>query len=258
MIGRFAARAAGRLATAARWAAAVAVFAAMAACLAVVPFFAPPRAWDRLAKALARRLVACFGYRVRVEGLERLAAAGPCVIVCNHVNSLDGFLLYGYLPVFFRVLDQAQHFSWPVWGWFSRRFGNISLDQGGGGRTAGGLRAAGRALAAGTSILVFPEGHRSRDGEFREFRPGAFRLAQRLGVPVVPVVQAGTWEVMHKGSGGVAPGPVELVVLPALAPDPAASSTAGAAAERCAAVRAAMAAAYAAARSRLAAAPSLA
>jgi len=200
-----------------RWAAGVAVFAFMALCLLFIPLIARPRAWDGLAKFLCRLLVACFGLKVRVRGLEKLEGIGTCIIICNHVNILDTFLLYGHIPLFFRGLDQAQHFSWPVWGWFSRRVGNISLDQGGGGRTAGGLRAAGKALAEGTSLLVFPEGHRTRDGEFLEFHRGAFRLAERHGVTILPIVQAGTWEVLRtgtkKGPASVKAGPVELTVL---------------------------------------------
>jgi 1-acyl-sn-glycerol-3-phosphate acyltransferase len=156
--------------------------------------------------------VAVFGMRVRVEGLEHIDATKARIYVCNHVNSIDGFLLYGHLPCFYRGLDQAQHFSWPLWGWFSRRFGNIALDQGGGGRTAAGLRAADAALAAGTSLMIFPEGHRSRDGEFLEFQRGAFRLALRNGVDLVPIVQSGSWEVYHRGSP-IRAGEVRLRIL---------------------------------------------
>ncbi|MCX7024563.1 MAG: lysophospholipid acyltransferase family protein [Spirochaetes bacterium] len=196
------------------WVSGVAVFALMALCMVFLPVFARPRAWDSIAKALSRLLASCFGMKVRVRGLENLDSTDGMVLVCNHVNLVDPFLLYGHVPLFFRGLEQADHFSWPVWGWLSRRFDNIPLDRSGGGSTAGALRAAGAALAAGTSILVFPEGHRTRDGGFGAFHRGAFRLAARQGATLVPIVQAGSWEVFRKGSLGIRPGPVELTVLP--------------------------------------------
>jgi 1-acyl-sn-glycerol-3-phosphate acyltransferase len=206
--------AAHRARSAVAWASGLAVFACMVLLLSALGPLVPPRRWDAMAKALSRLLIRCFRMRVRVEGGENLEGIETCILVSNHVNLLDGFLLYGMIPRFFRGLEQRQHFSWPVWGWFSRRFGNISLDQSGGGRTAGALRMAGTALASGISILVFPEGHRTRDGEIGAFARGAFRLAARNGAVLVPVVHAGSWEVFRKGGGGIRPGRVVLSILP--------------------------------------------
>jgi 1-acyl-sn-glycerol-3-phosphate acyltransferase len=211
--------AAHRARSALAWASGIAVFACMVILLGLLGGLFPPRRWDGLAKRLSRALVRCFRMRVVVEGVENLEAVEACILVSNHVNLLDGFLLYGLIPRFFRGLEQRQHFSWPVWGWFSRRFGNIALDQSGGGRTASALRQAGRALASGISILVFPEGHRTRDGEIGPFARGAFRLAERNGAVLVPLVHAGSWEVFRKGGGGVVPGRVVLSILPPWGPE---------------------------------------
>ena len=202
------------LRTAAAWAAGFFVFLGMVAVLLVLPGLIPRRRWESVLKALSRALVRCFGYRVRVEGLEHLPPSGAAVLVCNHVNFLDGFLLFGFLPRSFRALEQLQHFSWPVYGLLTRRFGNIALDQGGGGKTAGALRSAEDALRSGISLLIFPEGHRTRDGAFREFKRGAFRLAERSSVPVVPIVQRGAWELVHGGRRWLRAGPVTLKILP--------------------------------------------
>lgn len=180
----------------------------------VLPWFLPLRAWDKWAKVLCRRLVRCFGLRVRVEGLEHWPAEGA-ILVANHVNLLDLFVLYGWLPGYFRGLEQKQHFSWPIWGWATKRLGNISLDQGGGGGAAGALMAAGKALASGTSLLIFPEGHRTRTGRLGPFFRGAFRLAQRCRAPLVPVVQSGSWQAFGQGKGQAVGGPLTLRVLPA-------------------------------------------
>lgn len=201
------------LRTAAAWTAGLFVFLGMVVVLPAFPLLMPRRSWEGALKALSRALVRCFGYRVRLRGLERLPPSGAMILVCNHVNFLDGFLLFGFLPLSFRPLEQLQHFSWPVYGALTRRFGNIPLDQSGSGKTAGALRSADEALRSGIPLLIFPEGHRTRDGGFREFKRGAFRLAERAGVPVVPLVQRGAWDVIHTGSRRVRPGPVDLEVL---------------------------------------------
>lgn len=201
------------LRTAAAWTAGLFVFLGMVVVLFTFPLLMPRRRWEGTLKALSRALVRCFGYHVRLRGLERLPPPGAMILVCNHVNFLDGFLLFGFLPLSFRALEQLKHFSWPIYGALTRRFGNIALDQSGGGKTAGALRSAEEALRSGIPLLIFPEGHRTRDGGFREFKRGAFRLAERAAVPVVPMVQRGAWEVIHKGSRRVRPGPVELEIL---------------------------------------------
>lgn len=204
------------------WIGGALVLVPMAFVLVVCPFFMSRKRWDPLVKGLCRALVRAFGYQVRLFGLENLPTsilpggvqASGFVIVANHVNLMDAFLLFGYLPCPFRGLEQLQHFSWPVYGALIRRFGNIALDQSGGGRTAGALMAAGEALRNGTSLLILPEGHRTRTGRFGPFMRGAFRLAHKTAAVLVPVVQRGGWEVFHKGEKLVRPGPVDLVVLP--------------------------------------------
>jgi 1-acyl-sn-glycerol-3-phosphate acyltransferase len=204
------------------WSGAALVLVPIALVLVIGPCFFRRERWDPLFKTLCRALVRAFGYQVRVSGTDTLLHPGTSgapavpgfVIVCNHVNLVDAFLLYGYLPGSFRGLEQLQHFSWPVYGALIRRFGNIALDQSGGGRTASALMAAGDALRSGTSLLILPEGHRTRTGRFGPFMRGAFRLAGKTNAVLVPVVQRGGWEVFHKGARHVSPGPVDLIVLP--------------------------------------------
>jgi 1-acyl-sn-glycerol-3-phosphate acyltransferase len=181
--------------------------------------FSSPHGYDAPAKVLCRRLVRSFRMRVRVEGLERLVNGRACVFVANHVNILDGFLLYGYLPRVMRGLELAAHFSWPVYGLFTRVFGNIPVDPADPATNARGLRRARRLLARGVSILVLPEGHRTRDGSLGPFGRGAFRLALQCGVPVVPVAIAGAFEVLRTGSRRVTPGPVRVLVGEPFAPE---------------------------------------
>ncbi|HUX38646.1 MAG TPA: lysophospholipid acyltransferase family protein [Rectinemataceae bacterium] len=205
------------------WAAAIGVFLAIVLGLLLLPLFGGRRRWDGVLRSLARGLVACFGIRVETRGEAPQPSSGGTVIVCNHVNFLDGFILYGHLPLHFRILEQKEHFSWPVWGYLSKRFGNIPLDQSGGGGTARALLASRHALAEGSSILVFPEAHRTRDGRIAGFYRGAFRLARSCEAPIVPVVICEVWDVYRRGGSAATPGKMELEILPAWEPELAAS-----------------------------------
>jgi 1-acyl-sn-glycerol-3-phosphate acyltransferase len=170
------------------------------------------RGYDPAVKALCRRLIRCFRMSVRVKGLERLDRRRPYIFLSNHVNILDGFLLYGHIPWRFRGLELASHFRWPVYGRLIRIFGNIPVDPGSGAVSARGLRRARHVLRGGVSILVLPEGHRTRDGKLGGFGSGAFRLALGSGVDLVPVVMAGAFDALRTGSWRVTPGRVDLIV----------------------------------------------
>ena len=194
------------------WTCGLFVFALLHLLVIVGAALSAPRLCDAPVKFLCRRLTRSFRMRVRVEGLERLVRGRTCIFVSNHVNILDGFLLYGHIPWAFRGLELAGHFSWPVYGRFTRLFGNIPVDPADPVTTARGLRRARRLLLQGVSILVLPEGHRTRDGRLGRFGRGAFSLALQSGMPVVPVVMAGAFCVMRTGSWRVKPGPVQVIV----------------------------------------------
>ena len=163
------------------------------------------------AKARARTLERMLGVRVQVTGLEHIATGGPFVFTPNHQSHLDILALARSLA----RCDPLRREAEPV----------AARGRGRGARLAGhGARSIARARREavavlnrvrdeGQSFVVFPEGTRSRDGRLNEFKKGAFVLAIRLGLPVVPVVCRGTRRLMPRGSRlTVIPGEVELVV----------------------------------------------
>ncbi len=194
------------------WLSGALVFCLMAVVLFVLAGTVSPRTYDPVLKALCRLIVRCFPIRVRVEGLSRLDRSRAYLFVVNHVNLLDGFLLYGHLPWMFRGVELESHFSWPIYGWFIRTFGNIPVSPMSAARSAAGLLRAGRLLRTGLSILVLPEGRRTITGALGAFGRGAFRIAQRTGAEIVPIVMAGAYYVMRKGRMIVRPGTVRVVI----------------------------------------------
>jgi len=117
------------------------------------------------------------------------------------VNLFDPFIVYSAVPQFVRGWELESHFRIPVYGWIMRRFGNVPVpDQ----RTPGSFERlfeqTKRALDSGTSLTVFPEGRRTRDGRVGRFRKGIFRMARDLGYPIVPMSMVGSYEFNRKGS----------------------------------------------------------
>ena len=134
---------------------------------------------------------------VRILGRERLHEAGPAVIVANHLSLLDILVLFR-LQSHFKWVSKVENFRVPLIGWNMRLCDYIPLRRGDKQSVLAMLRHCDRALAGGSSILMFPEGTRSASGRLRAFNPGAFQIAERNRVPVQPIIVRGTAEALPK------------------------------------------------------------
>jgi 1-acyl-sn-glycerol-3-phosphate acyltransferase len=165
--------------------------------------------WN-FAKARARTLERMLGVRVTVTGGENVATGGPFVYTPNHQSHLDILALLAHLPGATRFAAKQSLWRHAVVGAVLDSLGMVPIDR---DSSAESVAALNRVHAEGQSFVVFPEGTRSRDGRLNEFKKGAFVLAIRLGLPVVPVVCRGTRRLMPRGSRlNVIPGDVELVI----------------------------------------------
>ena len=162
-----------------------------------------PRWWGRSLCRLA-------GVRVRVEGREQIDPERTYIFAGNHVSQFDIFAFQGFFPHDFRWIAKQELFRIPVFGQALHRIGNIPIDRSRGRQALKSLELAGKRIAAGSSVLIFPEGTRSPDGRLREFKTGAVLLALKAGVPVVPVGFNGSHEVLPKGR--LLPRPGEIVI----------------------------------------------
>lgn len=202
------------LVSAALWAVGWLHFAAGACFFSLLWLFVEPRRAEPLMRAFTRRVVRLAGARLEVRREPGCDDPRVGVVVCNHVNVFDAFVLHAALePRFARGLELESHFKIPFYGWLARRAGNVPVPV---VKTPADLRrmwtAAEAALRAGTSLAVFPEGGRTLDGRLKPFRDGAFRLAQRCGVPVYPVTISGAFEWSRRGSWRLRPGPVVVTL----------------------------------------------
>ncbi len=171
--------------------------------------FSRPAAW-RFAKQQARLLMRLCGVRVRVRGLEQLGP-GPYIFTPNHQSHFDIAALLGRLPGVTRFAAKREMFAEPILGAVLRTMGMVPIDR---DDPTASIERLQRVTLDGGSLVIFPEGTRSRDGALLPFRKGAFVAALQLGVPLVPVVCKGTTAVMPKGKYlSIVPGDVEICVL---------------------------------------------
>jgi 1-acyl-sn-glycerol-3-phosphate acyltransferase len=121
------------------------------------------------------------------------------VVVANHESQADPFLL-SFLPWDMRWVAKEELFRPPLTGWAMRLGGDIPIRRGEGDSVRSMMAECKRAIDGGISVMIFPEGTRSRDGNLLPFRDGAFKLAIETGVPVLPVALAGTHAMRPKHS----------------------------------------------------------
>lgn len=136
-------------------------------------------------------------WRLRVEGRERLPWHGAAVLVSNHASLADILVLYAlYRP--FKWVSKASNFRIPFIGWNMHLNRYVPLVRGDPDSTAKMVQACEAWLDKGVPVLLFPEGTRSMDGQMRAFKDGAFRLSLAKGCPLIPIVLAGTADVLPK------------------------------------------------------------
>jgi 1-acyl-sn-glycerol-3-phosphate acyltransferase len=160
----------------------------------------------------AAMILKTTGIRVYAEGLDHIDPAQPAVYAANHLSALDIPVLYASLPTQFRILAKRELFRYPFLGWHLTRSGQIPIDHGDARASLRGLNRASDSLRKGMPLVIFPEGGRSRDGRLQNFMGGAFYMAIKAQVPVVPVVLVGTYEHLPMNSFHLRPGRIEMIV----------------------------------------------
>ena len=139
-------------------------------------------------------------WTLKTDGLENYDRKKTFVVVVNHQSMMDIFVLLAGLKLNFKFLSKKEVFSIPLIGWHMKHTGYIRLDRGSAESARAAMASAREWLKKGESIVFFPEGTRSDDGQMLPFKAGAFRLAQELEVPVLPVVIDGTGDALPKNS----------------------------------------------------------
>jgi 1-acyl-sn-glycerol-3-phosphate acyltransferase len=138
--------------------------------------------------------------------------AGPVIFASNHESVLDIWVIFVVIQRSFRFIAKQELFRLPIFGWYMRVGGHIPVDRSNHQRAVASLAQAGEAVRAGTSIVVFPEGTRSRTGRIQPFKKGPFVVAKQAGVPIVPIAISGSGAVTPSKHIEVHPGPIRVAV----------------------------------------------
>ena len=193
------------------WAVSGVHFAVVASFLMVLGIFIDPRKNDWPQRLFFRNILWLIGVKLEVRRSQGFDPVRTSIFVCNHVNIFDPFVIYSAIPQFLRGFELESHFKLPIYGWLMGRFGNIPVPD---VPSREGLeRMTSRAKAAldsGISLAAFAEGGRTRDGHVRPFKKGIFNLAQKFGVPIVPVSIVGSYEFFQTGNWKLYPGKITV------------------------------------------------
>jgi 1-acyl-sn-glycerol-3-phosphate acyltransferase len=176
----------------------------------------PLNARRAIAHATSRSFLFCAGLRTRLINMQEIPP-GPCVVVANHASYLDGVLLKGVLPARFSFVIKKEVSRVPLAGMLLRRIGSEFVDRF--NRHAGAMDARRliKAADAGQALAFFPEGTFIEQPGLGKFHTGAFAIAARAGLPVVPVVIRGTRHILRSGQFLPRPGRIEVEILPTIA-----------------------------------------
>ncbi|MBN2350201.1 MAG: 1-acylglycerol-3-phosphate O-acyltransferase [Bacteroidales bacterium] len=149
---------------------------------------------------------------VKVYGKEHIIPGTSYVIIPNHQSVYDIFLIYGWLGIDIKWIMKKELRKIPGIGFGSEKVGHIFLDRSNKRVALESLMEAKKKLINGSSVVIFPEGTRSKTGELIPFKRGAFKLALDLGLPILPVTVSGTKNILPTNTVNLFPGKATMFI----------------------------------------------
>ncbi len=170
--------------------------------------FSVMRLWSRIISAL-------MGLRVSVMGVENIEPGTSYIVTPNHQGMADVHALASALPLKFRWVIKKELLRIPVLGWALWTTGPIAIDRSNPSASIEKLnREKDEKLKDGWSVLIYPEGTRTPDGNLKDFKKGAFMMAVQTGIPILPVVCNGAFKILPKKTLAFRSGHVTLTICP--------------------------------------------
>ena len=180
--------------------------------LIVILFKKNDKVFHALARGWARSTLKICGVKVHVRGLEKVDMKRNYVYVSNHASMFDIPAIIASIPDQIRIVFKKELHWIPIFGWGLKYGSYISIDRSRGPAAMKSLEEAVEKIRTGASVLLYAEGTRTLDGKLQTFKRGAFNLAVKAGVPVVPLTVNGSFTLLPKRSVVIHPGEVGLVL----------------------------------------------
>lgn len=168
---------------------------------------------DKIVLKAMRNIVKISGSKVITKGIEKVDINETYLFVANHQGNFDIPLLYTYSPIKTAFVAKKEMEKIPVLGNIMKNRGSVFLDRENPREGVKSIQKGIEILKSGESLTIFPEGKRSKETMMNEFKPGAFKLAIKSGVKVVPVVIKGSYKIMEANGGKVKPANIEIHFL---------------------------------------------
>lgn len=149
-----------------------------------------------------------LGARLQVQDVPKDRSS--FIYAANHASPLDIPAMFMAMPVNAYFIAKMELKKIPIMGWFMSLAGMVFIDRGKREKAMESMQKAGREMQKGKSVIVFPEGTRSKDGEIKLFKRGAFILSKESGIPVIPALIQGAHAVMPPGSLNAHPGTIKV------------------------------------------------
>jgi len=176
------------------------------------PFGSYNKMTNKLALIWAKSIVWSAGAKIELHGLDKIDFNKSYVFAGNHQSHIDVVAVFSILPLTVRYIAKKELFRIPFFGWAMAAAGIIKVDRSNREKAIKSIDKAGESIKKGVSVILFPEGTRSPDGEIHAFKKGAFVLATKSGVPIVPISISGTRRILEKHSLSLNPGTVKIVI----------------------------------------------
>ncbi|KXK41267.1 MAG: 1-acyl-sn-glycerol-3-phosphate acyltransferase [Chlorobi bacterium OLB5] len=178
----------------------------------IFPFDSRNRLSNPLMKIWTKAVLFIYGIKVNVYGQENIDAGKGKIYISNHASYLDIFVQLAYLPDNVRMIYKKEINKVPLLGWAMMCAGFVALDRDRVRDAMKSLDKAAERVRNGLSVVIYPEGTRTSDGNVGEFKRGMFFLADKSKADIIPVSLSGTFKLMPGGSSKVKPGTVDMVI----------------------------------------------
>lgn len=170
------------------------------------------RLTDIQAADWGRKLVRLTGSEVEVIGEENIPENGSMVFVSNHQSNFDIPILLGYIKKEKGFVSKAEAKKLPVVGGWMKFLDCVFMERTDPRAALRSIKEGIEIVKKGNSLVIFPEGTRSANGEIDEFKAGSFKLALKSKAPVVPITIDGSINIMRKGSNKISPAKVKIII----------------------------------------------
>jgi 1-acyl-sn-glycerol-3-phosphate acyltransferase len=169
----------------------------------IVPWFGKAWTWF---------IIKTVGAKVTVDGLDRINQKRTYIYISNHLSNFDVFLLVNLLPAKMRILAKRSLFYVPIFGWSIYLADYISVKREDQSGLLKSFAKVAEKIKKGRPVLFFAEGSRSEDGTLQPFKKGAFLIALKAGVPIVPIAISGSNKIMPPYTSKIHPGNVRVLI----------------------------------------------